>query len=63
MSRKLDAEPEFMRAAQEEQEDRLLDLALFINHKIVLTKGQRRRAKARAAEEIAARQAEAQTEG
>lgn len=56
VSKKLEAEPEFMRAAREEQQDRLLDLALYLNHRITLTDSQRRRAKARAAAEIKARQ-------
>ena len=53
MSKKLDAEPEFMRASREAEQDRLRDLALYLNHRIVLTDGQRRRAKVRADAAIA----------
>ena len=60
-SKPLEVEPEFMKAGRLKQEEawdperrRLFDLALQANHRIVLTEGQRIRAKARAARVMAA---------
>jgi len=55
MSKKLEAEPRFMKASREAEQDRVRDLALYHNHRIVLTNEQRRRARLRADKQIASR--------